>query len=768
MTTERVDLLVGGMTCASCATRIEKKLNRMPGVEASVNYATEKASVYLPEGTSVDQAIAVIEDTGYTAELPRPPKPAAEDPGDAIAPPSAQELDVASLRHRLLVSTALAIPVAAMSMIPALQFTNWQWLALTLAAPVAVWGAWPFHRAMWTNLRHGATTMDTLISMGIIASLGWSLYALFFGTAGMPGMRMTFSLTAQAGGGANEIYLEVAALVTVFLLAGRYFEARAKKQSGAALKALLELGAKETAVLRDGVEVIVPTAALVVGDLFVVRPGEKISTDGVVVEGVSAIDASMLTGEAVPVEVGPGAVVIGATLNSGGRLVVRATRIGADTELAQLGRLVEQAQTGKAEVQRLADRVSGVFVPIVLGLSLATLVVWLLVGAAPVVAFTAAVATLIIACPCALGLATPTALLVGTGRGAQLGILIKGPQVLESTRRVDTIVLDKTGTVTTGRMSLVQAIPSAGLEAAELLRFAGAAEAGSEHPIAKSIVTGATDLVGTLPAAESFASADGLGVQAVVDGRLVAVGRPRWLTEQWGIVFPPDLTAALAAGENRGETPVAVAWDGVARGILTVADTVKDTSAAAIAEFRRLGLTPVLLTGDNETVARNVGIQVGIDDVRAGVLPAEKAEVIRALQAEGRVVAMVGDGVNDAVALATADLGIAMGTGTDVAIEASDLTLIRSDLVAAADAIRLSRRTLGTIKANLFWAFAYNVAAIPLAMLGLLNPLIAGAAMALSSVFVVSNSLRLRGFRGLSLPAAAPRTPTGITSSVTV
>ncbi|MEC5150216.1 heavy metal translocating P-type ATPase [Cryobacterium sp. GrIS_2_6] len=767
MTTERVDLLVGGMTCASCATRIEKKLNRMPGVEASVNYATEKASVSLPEGTTVDQAIAVIEDTGYTAECPRPPEPTAGTSGSAAAP-TAQELEVASLRHRLLVSTALAIPVAAMSMIPALQFTNWQWLALTLAAPVAVWGAWPFHRAMWMNLRHGATTMDTLISMGIIASLGWSLYALFFGTAGMPGMRMTFSLTAQAGGGANEIYLEVASAVTVFLLAGRYFEARAKKQSGAALTALLELGAKETAVLRDGVEVIVPTSSLIVGDLFVVRPGEKISTDGVVVEGVSAIDASMLTGEAVPVEVGPGAVVVGATLNSGGRLVVRATRIGADTELAQLGRLVEQAQTGKADVQRLADRVSGVFVPIVLGLSLATLVVWLLVGATPVVAFTAAVATLIIACPCALGLATPTALLVGTGRGAQLGILIKGPQVLESTRRVDTIVLDKTGTVTTGRMSLVQAVPVSGLEAAELLRFAGAAEAGSEHPIAKSIVTGARERVGTLPAAESFASADGLGVQAVVDGRLVAVGQPRWLTEQWGIVFPPDLEAALTAGEGRGETPVAVAWDGVARGILTVADTVKDSSAAAIAEFRRLGLTPVLLTGDNATVARNVGTVVGVDDVRAGVLPAEKAEVIRALQAEGRVVAMVGDGVNDAVALATADLGIAMGTGTDVAIEASDLTLIRSDLVAAADAIRLSRRTLATIKANLFWAFAYNVAAIPLAMLGLLNPLIAGAAMALSSVFVVSNSLRLRGFRGLTLPATAPRTPTGMASSVTV
>ncbi|MDJ0324704.1 heavy metal translocating P-type ATPase [Cryobacterium sp. PH31-AA6] len=745
MTVERVDLLVGGMTCASCATRIEKKLNRMPGVEASVNYATEKASVYLPEGTSLEQAIAVIEDTGYSAERPHPPETA------VIDAPSEQDLEVAGLRRRLILSIILTVPVAAMSMIPPLQFTNWQWLALTLAAPVAVWGAWPFHRAAWINLRHGAATMDTLISLGVLAALGWSLFALFFGTAGIPGMRMTFSLTAHAGGGASEIYLEVASAVTVFILAGRYFEARAKKQSGAALKALLELGAKETAVLRDGVEVIVPTASLVVGDQFVVRPGEKISTDGVVVDGASAIDASMLTGEAVPVEVGPGDSVVGATLNSGGRLVIRATQIGADTQLAQLGRLVEQAQTGKADVQRLADRVSAIFVPIVIGLSLATLVVWLLIGASPVVAFTAAVATLIIACPCALGLATPTALLVGTGRGAQLGILIKGPQVLESTRRVDTIVLDKTGTVTTGRMTLVATVPMTGLDELELLRFAGSAEAGSEHPIAKSIVTGARDRVGPLPEAESFASADGLGVQAVVDGRAVVVGRPHWLTEQWGIAFPPELEAALAASETRGETPVAVAWDGEARGILAVADTVKDTSTAAIVEFRRLGLTPVLLTGDNETVARSVGAVIGIDDVRAGVLPAEKAEVIRALQAEGRVVAMVGDGVNDAVALATADLGIAMGTGTDVAIEASDLTLIRSDLMAAADAIRLSRRTLGTIKANLFWAFAYNVAAIPLAMLGLLNPLIAGAAMALSSVFVVSNSLRLRGFRALKV-----------------
>jgi P-type Cu+ transporter len=752
---EQVDLLVGGMTCASCAARIEKKLNRMPGVEASVNYATEKASVFVPEGTTVAQAIAVIEETGYTAERPQPPRVPHDQTVTADAP-TQQDREVAALRTRLISSAVLALPVVLMSAIPPLQFTNWQWLALTLAAPVAVWGAWPFHRAAWTNLRHGAATMDTLISIGVLAALGWSLYALFFGTAGMPGMTMTFSFTARADGGASEIYLEVAAAVTVFILAGRYFEARAKKRSGAALRALLELGAKETTLLKDGIETIVPTASLVVGDLFVVRPGEKIATDGDVVEGVSAIDASMLTGEAVPVEVGPGASVVGATLNSGGRLVVRATRIGADTQLAQLGRLVEQAQTGKAEVQRLADRVSAVFVPIVIALALGTLVVWLLLGAGPVLAFTAAVATLIIACPCALGLATPTALLVGTGRGAQLGILIKGPQVLESTRRVDTIVLDKTGTVTTGQMTLVAAVPIGGASDVELLGLAAAAEAGSEHPIARAIVAGARERLGALPSAESFQSTDGLGVQAVVDGRTVLVGRPRWLTER-GIAFPSQLTAVLADRESQGQTSVAVAWDGQARGVLAVADTVKATSAAAIGEFRRLGLRPVLLTGDNETVARIVGAEIGIDDVRAGVLPAEKADIIRALQAEGRVVAMVGDGVNDAVALATADLGIAMGTGTDVAIEASDLTLVRSDLVAAADAIRLSRRTLTTIKANLFWAFAYNVAAIPLAMLGLLNPLIAGAAMALSSVFVVSNSLRLRGFRGLDLAIEPPR-----------
>jgi P-type Cu+ transporter len=747
----QVELLVGGMTCASCAARIEKRLNRMPGVEASVNYATEKASLHLPDGVSVDDAIATVEATGYTAELPAPPPESEETVGS-----SEISGEAASLRHRLIVATVLTVPVVAMSMIPALQFTNWQWLALALAGPVALWGAWPFHRAAWMNLRHGAATMDTLISVGVLAALGWSLYALFSGMAGMAGMTMTFALFSEPGAGADEIYLEVAAAVTVFILAGRYFEARAKTRSNAAITALLEMGAKEATVLRDGCEVRVPAGSLVVGELFVVRPGEKVATDGTVVEGTSAVDAGMLTGEAVPVEVGPGDEVIGATVNAGGRLVVRATRVGADTELAVMARLAEQAQTGKAEVQRLADRVSAVFVPVVIGLALATLAVWLIVGAGPEAAFTAAVATLIIACPCALGLATPTALLVGTGRGAQLGILIKGPQILESTRRVDTIVLDKTGTVTTGRMGLSTVIPAAGENESEVLRLAGAAETGSEHPIALAIAAAAGERLGPLPALESFGSEQGLGVQAVVDGHLVLVGRPSWLSAKWGVTLPAALIEQQASLEAGGSTVVAVVWDGRARGILAVSDTVKVTSAAAVVQLKALGLTPILLTGDNERAARAVAAEVGIDEVRAEVLPAEKAEVVRSLQESGRVVAMVGDGVNDAVALATADLGIAMGTGTDVAIEASDLTLVRSDLVAVVDAIRLSRRTLATIKANLFWAFAYNVAAIPLAMLGMLNPLVAGAAMALSSVFVVSNSLRLRRFRGVPDTVAAP------------
>jgi Cu+-exporting ATPase len=763
MTGQQVELLVGGMTCASCAARIEKKLNRLPGVEATVNYATEKASVLLPEGTTVEDAIKTVEATGYTAEVPAPPSP---DSGTGTASPVDE---VRSLRQRLLISAVLTVPVVAMSMIPPLQFTNWQWLALTLSAPVAIWGAYPFHRAAWVNLRHGAATMDTLISVGVLAAFAWSLYALFFGMAGMPGMTMTFALFNAPGHGTDEIYLEVAAAVTVFILAGRYFEARAKRSSSAAITALLELGAKHASVIRDGVETTIPVGNLRVGDVFIVRPGEKIATDGTVTDGSSAVDASMITGESVPVEVAAGDDVIGGTLNAGGRLLVRATRVGADTELATMARLVEQAQNGKAEVQRLADRVSAVFVPIVIGLSLLTLAAWLVLGAAPEVAFTAAVATLIIACPCALGLATPTALLVGTGRGAQLGILIKGPQILESTRRVDTIVLDKTGTVTTGRMTVTDVVPVGGTDEFDLLRLTGAAETGSEHPIAKAIASAAHDRVGVLPEAESFSSQQGLGVQAIVEGHLVAVGRTSWLESQWGITVTEDLKQELEALEQQGRTVIAVAWDGHARGLVAVADRIKETSAAAVSELRRLGLTPMLLTGDNIRAARAVATEVGITDVRAEVLPAQKAEVVAQLQREGRVVAMVGDGVNDAVALATADLGIAMGTGTDVAIEASDLTLVRSDLVAVVDAIRLSRRTLKTIKSNLFWAFAYNVAAIPVAMAGMLNPLLAGAAMALSSVFVVSNSLRLRSFRGIPVrTASAPDLSSEVPATATV
>ena len=755
MSQQAIDLQIGGMTCASCAARIEKKLNRMPGVEASVNFATEKARVVLPAGTGADAAIATVQATGYTARLPEPRRRAAPATGSA-GPAAADDAEVGSLRRRLLISTVLTVPVLVLAMVAPWQFDNWQWLSLTLAAPVVVWGAWPFHRAAFANARHGTATMDTLISVGVLAAFGWSLYALFFGTAGMTGARMTFRLLPEPGAGAGEIYLEVASAVTVFILAGRYFEARAKKSSSAALRALLDLGAKDVAVIRAGREQLIPVGELTVGDVFVIRPGEKIATDGVVVEGSSAVDASLLTGEPVPVEVAPGDSVTGATVNAGGRLTVRTTRVGADTQLAQMARLVEQAQTGKAPVQRLADRVSAVFVPVVIGLSLVTLGFWLLTGAGAETAFTAAVAVLIIACPCALGLATPTALLVGTGRGAQLGILIKGPQILESTRRVDTIVLDKTGTITTGRMRLVDVVPATGTAVVDLLRLAGALEDASEHPIAAAIAAGARDRVGALPPVESFSSTRGLGVQGVVDGHSAAAGRVSWLREDWSQPLGPDLEAEWRAAESAGRTVNAVGWDGQVRGLLIVADTVKPTSAQAISELRGLGLRPVLLTGDNTGAARAIGAEVGIDpaDVIAQVLPADKVAKIIELQGQGRVVAMVGDGVNDAPALAQADLGIAMGTGTDVAIEASDLTLVRGDLRAAVDAIRLSRRTLRTIKGNLFWAFAYNVAALPLAMAGLLNPLIAGAAMAFSSVFVVSNSLRLRRFRAVSVPSA--------------
>lgn len=751
----RVELEIGGMTCASCAARVEKKLNRMEGVTATVNYATEKAKVDIAEGSGVGTAdlIATVEKTGYTAALPEPPAPApaatAEGGTEQTAAPEADALT--PLRQRLLISLVLSVPVVLLAMVPALQFTNWQWLSLTLAAPVVAYGAWPFHRAAWTNLRHGAATMDTLISMGTLAALGWSVWALFFGTAGMPGMTHPFELTIARTDGSGAIYLEAAAGVTTFILAGRYFEARSKRKAGAALRALLELGAKDVAVLRDGREVRVPTAELSVGDRFVVRPGEKIATDGTVVEGSSAVDASMLTGESVPVEVSPGDTVTGATVNAGGRLVVEATRIGADTQLARMARLVEDAQNGKAAAQRLADRISAVFVPVVIALALGTLGYWLGTGAGATAAFTAAVAVLIIACPCALGLATPTALMVGTGRGAQLGILLKGPEVLESTRTTDTIVLDKTGTVTTGVMTLTGVHVADGVDRDEALRLAGALEHSSEHPIARAIATAAEAAApsGTLPVPEDFANVPGLGVQGVVEGHAVLVGRERLLND-WSLRLPPELAAARQEAEAAGRTAVAVGWDGAARAVLVVSDAVKPTSAEAIRRLRALGLTPVLLTGDNKAVAEAVAAEVGIDEVIAEVLPEDKVAVIERLRSEGRSVAMVGDGVNDAAALATADLGLAMGTGTDAAIEAGDLTLVRGDLRTAADAIRLARATLGTIKANLFWAFGYNVAALPLAAAGLLNPMIAGAAMAFSSVFVVGNSLRLRRFRALA------------------
>ncbi|QFZ18987.1 heavy metal translocating P-type ATPase [Saccharothrix syringae] len=759
MAEARVELAITGMTCASCANRIERKLNKLDGVTASVNYATEKAHVTFPADLDPLDLVAQVEAAGYRAALPAPEPERAEP---------AEEDPTRSLRQRLLVSAALAVPVVLLAMVPALQFTHWQWISLALASPVLVWGAWPFHRAAWANLRHGAATMDTLISMGTLAAYGWSLYALLFGTAGTPGMTHPFELTVRRTDGAGAIYLEVAAGVTVFILAGRYFEARAKRRAGAALRALLELGAKDVAVLREGRETRVPIAELRVGDRFVVRPGEKIATDGVVDEGSSAVDASMLTGESVPVEVGPGDAVVGATVNAGGRLVVRATRVGSDTQLAQMAKLVEDAQSGKAQTQRLADRISGVFVPVVIALAVGTLAFWLGAGGGVSAAFTAAVAVLIIACPCALGLATPTALLVGTGRGAQLGILIKGPEVLESTRRVDTVVLDKTGTVTTGRMGLVAVRAADGVDEDEVLRLAGALEHASEHPVAKAVAAGAAERVGELPDVEDFRNHEGVGVQGVVDGHAVVVGRERLLAE-WAVHLDEDLADAKRAAEQRGHTAVLVAWDGEAKAVLAVADAVKPTSAEAVRRLRGLGLTPVLLTGDNEAAARAVAAEVGIDEVIAEVLPKDKVDVIARLQGEGRVVAMVGDGVNDAAALAKADLGLAMGTGTDAAIEASDLTLVRGDLLAAVDAIRLARRTLGTIKGNLFWAFAYNVAALPLAAAGLLNPMIAGAAMAFSSVFVVSNSLRLRAFRGAvpaersaGVRAASAKVPAGV------
>jgi Cu+-exporting ATPase len=734
----QVELPITGMTCASCANRIERKLNKLDGVEASVNYATEKATVsYDPTAIEPGDLLGAVEAAGYQAALP--------DTGEADAD-APEEDPTGPLRRRLIVSAALSIPLLAMSMIRPLQFDNWQWLSLQLATPVVLWAAWPFHRATWANLKHGAATMDTLISVGTLSAWLWSLYALFIGDAGVTGMKMDFSLIPSAGSGSEEIYLEIAGVVTTFILAGRYFEARAKRRAGAALTALLELGAKDVAILdADGNEQRAPVEQLTVGDRFVVRPGEKVATDGVVESGNSAVDMSLLTGESVPIEVGPGDEVVGATVNAGGMLVVRAAKVGAETALAQIARLVTDAQSGKAPVQRLADRISGIFVPIVICIAFATLGFWLGAGQSANFAFTAAVAVLIIACPCALGLATPTALLVGTGRGAQLGLLIKGPEVLESTRRVDTIVLDKTGTITTGKMALVDVVTVDGVERDEALRLVGALENASEHPIAQAIATAAKDELVAVPGIESFTNREGLGVEGVVDGHAIVAGRPALLAD-WALYLPGELESAKADAEHAGRTAIAAGWDGGLQALFIVADTIKPSSAAAIARLKELGLRPVLLTGDNETTARSVAAEVGIDEVIAEVMPAEKADVIRRLQAEGRVVAMAGDGVNDAPALAQADLGLSIGTGTDVAIEASDLTLISGDLTAAADAIRLSRATLRTIKQNLGWAFGYNVAAIPLAAIGLLNPIIAAAAMALSSVSVVANALRLRRF----------------------
>lgn len=727
-TTNSVELDIGGMTCASCAARVERKLNRVDGVQATVNYATEKATIRFPDDVKIAQIIGVVQATGYTAQLP----------GD-----SREGETESGLRRRVVVSAILTVPIAALSMIPPLQFDGWQWLCLLLATPVVTWGAWPFFRAAWLNARHGVATMDTLIALGVSAAYGWSLYALFIGTAGAWDMRMDFHWVPQRGAGSGEIYLEVAAAVTLFILYGRYLEARAKSKAGSALEGLIQLGAREVVVVRSGVEELVPIDELTVGDTFIVRPGDKIASDGIVVTGRSAVDTSVMTGESMPRDVGPGDAVIGATINLGGAVQVRATKVGADTQLAHMARLVAQAQAGKAPIQRLADRISRVFVPIVLVLSVLTLAAWLMLGAGPEFAFTAAIAVLIIACPCALGLATPTALLVGTGRGAQLGIIIKGPQILESTRQVDVIALDKTGTITTGRMTVADVHVGVGVSAKAALAHAAAVEMNSEHPTARAITEAAQD---PITHGVDFHAEPGRGVRATVGDTRIAVGNLPWLVDELGYRISSDLSSRV---RKSSATLVGVAWSDEVQAVIEITDTVKPSSARAIAALRDLGLRPIMITGDHAEAAQDVAEQVGISDLVAGVLPDRKADVVRRLQADGNVVAMVGDGVNDAPALAIADLGIAMGTGTDIAIETSDITVVRGDLMVVADAIRLSRRTLRVIKGNLFWAFAYNVAAIPLAMLGLLNPLIAGAAMAGSSLFVVANSLRLRRFRPL-------------------
>ncbi|MCX6525070.1 MAG: heavy metal translocating P-type ATPase [Actinobacteria bacterium] len=722
------------MTCASCAAHVEKALNQIDGVDALVNYATERATIYSLNELDESQLIQAVVQTGYSAESLQ------ALPQNQQQQEQQQQQQLTAPRNRLLACSVLTVPVVAMAMIPALQVTNWQWWSLALATPVVFWGAYPFHRATWMNLRHGKATMDTLISIGTLSAYFWSRYELLVNQAGVTGMDGMTGMT-----GMPEVYFEVATAVTVFLLAGRYFEARAKQRSGAALRALADLGARDVAVLRNGEELRIPIEELRVGEQFVVRPGEKLSTDGIVVEGRSAIDMSLLTGESIPVEVGPGDSVTGATLNAGGRLIVEATSVGSDTALAQISKLVEQAQSGKAPVQRLADRVAGVFVPVVLLIAVLTLAYWLLTGAGAETAFSAAVAVLIIACPCALGLATPTALLVGTGRGAQLGILIKGPEILESTRQIDTIVLDKTGTITSAKMVLLQVVAADSTDSDQVLRLIGALEAASEHPVGRAITSAALGKTGALLEVTEFWSEQGKGVTGQVDGQQVFAGTQALMAEN-AIELSAELIAAQDAAELLGRTAVLAAWGGVVRAVLVIGDTPRPSSSEAISRLQELGLVPVLLTGDNATAAQTVADQVGITQVISRVLPEQKFERIKELQEQGKVVAMVGDGVNDAAALAQADLGIAMGSGTDVAIAASDLTLVRSDLNAVADALQLSRRTLRTIKVNLFWAFGYNVAAIPLAAAGLLDPMIAGAAMVLSSVFVLSYSLRLRRF----------------------